>query len=130
MDGARLSGCLRSSRPGASSRSATKSAWSARWETRPPPPALMRLPPPRRLPPRPVRFAIVHEFDIPLDALELAVISPTLVDRLVAMLQKRNIERLEQKSFSLTNGVLDRVWHYQAKAPIPAFAKKVMTKEM
>ena len=77
-----------------------------------------------------MRFEIVHEFDIPLDALELAVISPTLVDRLTPKLQKRNIERVVQKSFKLDGGVLDRVWHYQAKAPIPAFAKNVVTREM
>jgi hypothetical protein len=77
-----------------------------------------------------VRFEISHEFDIPLDALELAVISPTLVDKLAPKLKASNVEDIQQRSFVLKDGVLDRVWHYQADVRIPAFAKGYVTKEM
>ncbi len=36
----------------------------------------------------PVHVEIAHEFDIPLDALELAVISPDLVDKFVGTVRK------------------------------------------
>ena len=37
---------------------------------------------------RAVHFEIAHEFDIPLDALELAVISPNLVDKFGATVRE------------------------------------------
>jgi hypothetical protein len=77
-----------------------------------------------------VHFEISHEFDIPLDALELAVISPTLVDKLTAKLASSTIEGIEQKSHDLKNGVLERVWHYQANVKPPAFARGVVTRDM
>jgi len=79
-----------------------------------------------------VHFEIVHEFDIPLDALELAVISPTLVDRLGPKLtgMKLGIESVKQNAFEVKDGRVDRVWHYQANVKIPAFARGVVTREM
>jgi hypothetical protein len=77
-----------------------------------------------------VDFEIAHEFDIPLDALELAVISPSLVEKLGPKLSKSGIETLKQKAYSLANGVLDRVWHYQANVKIPGFANGYVTREM
>jgi hypothetical protein len=79
-----------------------------------------------------VHFEIVHEFDIPLDALELAVISPNLVDKLGPKLSvlKVGIEKLTQRSHVLKNGVLERVWHYQANVKLPPFARGYVTKEM
>ena len=77
-----------------------------------------------------MHFEIAHEFDIPLDALELAVISPALVDKLGAKLQKSNIEEIRQKAHDLKNGVLERVWHYQANVKLPAFARGVVTRDM
>ena len=49
----------------------------------------------------PVHFEVVHEFDIPLDALELAVISPNLFQELSQRLH--NIESVSQKEHVLTN---------------------------
>lgn len=77
-----------------------------------------------------MRFEIVHEFEIPLDALELAVISPDLFSKLKDRLA--NVEDVRQKEHRLEGGVLHRVWAYQAnfKVPVPVFANKVVTREM
>jgi hypothetical protein len=75
-----------------------------------------------------VQFEVVHEFDIPLDALELAVISPNLFLALSRRLS--GIESVQQKEHVLTRGRLDRVWSYRANVRIPAFATKYVTPEM
>lgn len=79
-----------------------------------------------------MRFEIVHEFDIPLDALELAVISPSLIDRLLLTIQrmKVGIESIAQREHELRGGVLEREWHFQANVQIPPFARPYLTKEM
>jgi hypothetical protein len=75
-----------------------------------------------------VHFEVVHEFDIPLDALELAVISPNLFEELSKRLQ--GIESISQKEHVLTAGTLERLWSYRANIKIPAFATKYVTPEM
>jgi hypothetical protein len=75
-----------------------------------------------------VQFEVVHEFDIPLDALELAVISPNLFQELAKRLH--SIESVSQKEHILTNSQLDRLWSYRANVKIPAFASKYVTPEM
>jgi hypothetical protein len=75
-----------------------------------------------------VHFEIVHEFDIPLDAIELAVISPDLLEKLRPRIA--NIESITQKDHTLDNGSLHRVWSYQANVKIPRFARPYVTKEM
>ena len=75
-----------------------------------------------------MHFEIVHEFDIPLDAVELAVLSPDLVAKLAPRLA--NIETLQQKSHEMNGGVFDRVWSYRANVKIPGFAKPYVTPEM
>jgi hypothetical protein len=75
-----------------------------------------------------VRFEIVHEFEIPLDAVELAVLSPDLFSKLQSRLP--NMEEVTQKEHHLEAGVLRRVWGYQASVKVPVFAKKVVTREM
>jgi hypothetical protein len=82
--------------------------------------------------PQPLHFEIAHEFDIPLDALELAVISPTLVDKLDATVRVRSvgIEKISERRHTLKDGVLDRVWHYQANVRIPQFARGYVTRDM
>jgi len=79
-----------------------------------------------------VHFEITHEFDIPLDALELAVISPALVDRYGTKVHKLGvgIERVTERSRSLKQGVLERTWHYQANVNVPKFAQGYLTREM
>ena len=80
----------------------------------------------------PVHFEIAHEFDIPLDALELAVVSPSLVDKLGAKVRELGggIETIRERTRSWKDGVLERVWHYQANIRIPQFARAYVTREM
>jgi hypothetical protein len=75
-----------------------------------------------------VQFEIVHEFDISLDAIELAVLSPALIDKLAPRLA--SIEELKQKQHDLKHGKLERVWSYQANVKLPAFAKGVITRDL
>jgi Protein of unknown function (DUF2505) len=76
----------------------------------------------------PVRFEIVHKFDIPLDAVELAVLSPALIETLAPRLP--NIETVQQLSHSMRGGVFERVWSYRANVKIPGFARPYVTPEM
>ncbi|MBX3186042.1 MAG: DUF2505 family protein [Labilithrix sp.] len=75
-----------------------------------------------------MHFEIVHEFDIPLDALELAVISPNLAHELSTRLP--SIESVQQKEHVLKDGRLERLWSYRANVKIPAFARSYVTPEM
>lgn len=75
-----------------------------------------------------MHFEVVHEFDIPLDALELAVISPNLFQELAHRLQR--IESVQQKEHVVKDGRLERLWSYRANVRIPAFATKYVTPEM
>jgi len=78
-----------------------------------------------------VHFEVVHEFDIPLDALELAVISPNLFQELSKRLH--SIESVSQKEHVLSQGPhakLERLWSYRANVKIPSFATKYVTPEM
>lgn len=75
-----------------------------------------------------MHFEISHDFEIPLDALELAVLSPNLIEKLGSCLP--NIDHVSQKEHALIDGVLERVWSYQADVKIPSFAKGYVTREM
>ena len=75
-----------------------------------------------------MHFEVVHEFDIPLDALELAVISPDLFQQLATRLP--SIESVLQKEHVLKDGRLERLWSYRANVKIPAFATRYVTPEM
>jgi len=75
-----------------------------------------------------LHFEISHEFDIPLDALELAVISPNLCSKLANRLQ--NLESVQQKEHTLKDGRLERVWACRANVRLPAFARQYIKPEM
>jgi hypothetical protein len=75
-----------------------------------------------------VQFEFVHEFDIPLDALELAVLSPVLHHALANRLP--NIASVEQKEHSLQGNRLERVLAYRANVAVPVFARKKVTPDM
>ncbi|HVH41946.1 MAG TPA: DUF2505 family protein [Labilithrix sp.] len=75
-----------------------------------------------------MHFEIVHEFDIPLDALELAVLSPNLCQKLAHRLP--NMESIHQKEHVLKDACLERVWSYRANVRLPTFARAYVTPEM
>lgn len=75
-----------------------------------------------------MHFEIAHEFDIPLDALELAVISPNLHQRLAQRLT--NLEALVQKEHVVKDDRMDRTWGFRANVRIPSFAQAYLTPEM
>jgi hypothetical protein len=79
-----------------------------------------------------VHFEVAHEFDIPLDALELAVLSPDLAPRYSAraLAMKIGIERVVERHRSFHSGIYERTWHYQANVTIPKFARGYVTREM
>jgi hypothetical protein len=66
-----------------------------------------------------VHFEIQHEFEAPLDAVELAVLSPDLA-RLFAK-GLRSIESVETIEHAFSGGELHRVLRFQASAPLPIF---------
>ncbi len=75
-----------------------------------------------------MHFEIVHEFDIPLDAVELAVISPNLCQKLAHRLP--TMESIQQKEHVLRDDKLERVWSYRANIRLPQFAHAYVTPEM
>jgi hypothetical protein len=79
-----------------------------------------------------VHFQIAHEFDIPLDALELAVLSPDLVRKFATTVRQlgAGIQQVTERSRTFRGGVLERVWHYQAHVKLPKFAAGYVTPEM
>ncbi len=75
-----------------------------------------------------MHFDIVHEFDIPLDALELAVLSPDLAEKLAPHLP--NVATLTQKEHDLHDGILERVWAFHPSVRVPAFARDYVSEDM
>ncbi len=75
-----------------------------------------------------MHFEISHDFDIPRDAIELAVLSPDLVRRMAPRLS--SVEHVEQREHAWKDGVLDRVWSWKANVKIPNFATRYVTREM
>jgi hypothetical protein len=67
-----------------------------------------------------LRFEISHEFDAPLDAVELAVLSPDLGEMMARMLVSK-IESVETIEHVFENGALRRVLRFQASAPLAIF---------
>ena len=75
-----------------------------------------------------MHFEVVHEFEAPLDALELAILSPHLIDKLGPRLP--NVEKVTQVEHRVEGGRMRRVWTYQPNIKIPSFARGHMTAEM
>jgi hypothetical protein len=81
-----------------------------------------------------VRFEITHEFDAPLDTVELAVLSPelgTLLARSLASQAKNGgpkIETVETLSHVIENGELRRVLRFQASAPLAILKHRPIAK--
>jgi hypothetical protein len=67
-----------------------------------------------------LHFEIIHELDAPLDAVELAFLSPEL-GALMAKLLPSAIESVETVEHVLERGALRRVLRFQASAPLAVF---------
>jgi len=74
-----------------------------------------------------VRFEITHEFEAPLDAIEQAVLSPSLGDMLARSLTM--IESVETLEHTLEGGELRRVLRFQASAPLAIFKSKGVSRD-
>lgn len=75
-----------------------------------------------------MRFEITHEFDAPLDAVELAVLSPDL-GVLMARALSPVIESIEIVEHVIEHGLFRRVLRFQANAPLPIFRQHDVARE-
>lgn len=66
-----------------------------------------------------MRFTISHELDAPLDAVELALLSPELGPRLGQKVP--SLESVVTVEHAIEGGALRRVLRFQASAPLPIF---------
>jgi hypothetical protein len=75
-----------------------------------------------------LRFEITHEFDAPLDAVELAVLSPDL-GVLMAKTLAPLIESIETVEHVIERGLFRRVLRFQANAPLPMFRGREVARD-
>lgn len=75
-----------------------------------------------------MRFEITHEFDAPLDAVELAVLSPDL-GVLMARALTPLIASIETIEHVIDRGVFRRVLRFQANAPLPMLRTHEVARE-
>lgn len=74
-----------------------------------------------------MHFEITHEVDAPLEAVEKAVLSPELGERLGKKLKA--IESVETIEHVVKDGVLERVLRFQASAPLSIFKGQPLARE-
>ncbi|KYF78997.1 MULTISPECIES: DUF2505 domain-containing protein [Sorangium] len=74
-----------------------------------------------------MHFTISHDLDAPLDAVELAVLSPELGPRLATRVA--SLESVVTVEHALREGELLRVLRFQASAPLPIFASYPVAKD-
>jgi hypothetical protein len=75
-----------------------------------------------------MRYDISHELDAPVDALELALMSPDLAARLSERLD--SMETIIVQSHEVSDDAIRRVWRFQAKAPLSILRSYQVTREM
>ena len=75
-----------------------------------------------------MRLHIVHELDAPLDAVELALLSTEFAGLLLAALPI--FSSIETIKHELNGTEFRRVLRFQAKAPLPGFNQKKVTRDM
>jgi hypothetical protein len=76
-----------------------------------------------------VRFEISHDFDAPLDTVELAVLSPHLGEKLGDALAQTKIESVATIEHHLEDGTLRRVLQFQASAPFSFLERYAIPKD-
>jgi hypothetical protein len=75
-----------------------------------------------------LHFEVAHELDAPLDAVELAVLSPALGPMLAKALAP-GIASVEIMQHELSGGELRSVLRYQASAPLSIFQGRTIAKD-
>ena len=76
-----------------------------------------------------MRFEITHDFDAPLDAVELAVLSPLLGEKLGDALAQTKIEKVSTIEHELRDGTLHRVLLFQASAPFAFLENRAIPRD-
>lgn len=76
-----------------------------------------------------MHFEIAHEFDAPVDVLELAFLSPEL-GRLLERALHPTVASVETALHEVKDGELRRVLRFQASAPLPLFRGKNVSQDM
>jgi hypothetical protein len=75
-----------------------------------------------------MRFDISHELDVPVDTLELALMSPELAARLAERVD--SMDSIAVVSHEVSAESIKRVWRFQAKAPLRVLSAYQVTREM
>jgi hypothetical protein len=75
-----------------------------------------------------VHFEVGHEFDIPLDAIELAVLSPDLAEKIAGRLHAP--EAIEQRTHEVEGTRLERLWSHRGNVKIPVWAGQTLAREL
>ena len=75
-----------------------------------------------------MQFEISHEFDAPIDAVELAIMSPELGPLLVE--SSDGFESVEVMTHEIGDDQFRRVWRFQARAPLKILQSYEITREM
>ncbi len=73
-------------------------------------------------------YEISHELDVPLDALELALMSPDLASELLARVD--TMRSIDVQAHDVSAEEIARTWRFEAKAPFKALAQYNVTREM
>ena len=75
-----------------------------------------------------MRFEISHEFDAPLDVLELALMSPQLPARLAD--HGDMFESIQTVQHDVGDKTFERIWKYQARTPLALLKGYDITRDM
>lgn len=75
-----------------------------------------------------MEFEVSHELDAPMDALELALMSPELASELLARVD--SMQDISVQSSEVSEDVIARTWRFEAKAPLKILAAYDVTREM
>lgn len=75
-----------------------------------------------------MHFEVAHEFDIPLNAIELAVLSPDLAEKIAARLHAP--EAIEQREHEVEGTRLRRLWSHRGNVKIPIWAGRSTVRDL
>lgn len=75
-----------------------------------------------------MHFEIAHEFDVPVDVIELAFLSPEMASMLAAALAP-GISSVETVLHEVKDGELRRILRFQASAPLSIFKGRTIAKD-